>query len=118
MVTLDESTRVAVKGEDYRVSGRVLGRVGDRWAGFHGFAQDGTEVYTRDAAVYDSASRPDARDDSLTALMARDPKSGELRVLSDRPGRDQDVDDPSGRLGYKPRHDPGPAPGLGRAPVP
>ena len=81
----DATTPVLQEGEDHRVSGSILGRLGDRSAGFHGWTEDGTEIYTRSAGRYDVARRPGTADQSKVALMARDPESGTTRVLSQRP---------------------------------
>lgn len=84
VLTADGTTPIATEGEDYRVTGRLLGRIGDRSAAFSGWLEDGTEIYHRTGSVFDIIRRPGTVDQRQVALMARDPESGSLRVISDR----------------------------------
>ncbi|MBC9224753.1 hypothetical protein IBG24_00325 [Aeromicrobium sp. zg-636] len=81
----DASTPFAQEGQDYTVSGKVLGRLGDRSAAFAGWTEDGTEIYQRFPGRFDISKRPGDSDPRQAALMARDPATGKTRVLSDRP---------------------------------
>jgi len=97
VVSLSDGVPVAVEGEDFEVVGEVLGRLDGRWATFRGRADDGTEVYTREARVWDYGlevpvggrvappqpqRRAGAKDPRQVALVVRGPGGGETRVVS------------------------------------
>jgi len=106
-LTLSAGAPSAVEGEDFVVSGYVLGRLDGRWATFRGWAGDGTEVYTREARVWDYGidvpqggrvrqaqpqREPGDRDPRQVALVARESPTSEPRVLSDHARQDPGIE--------------------------
>lgn len=90
VLRLDDETPQLTEGADYRAVGSVAGVLNGRVAHFAGTADDGAEIYVRDSASADGDHEDD--DPHALALIARDPKSAETRVLSDRPRTQGPVD--------------------------